>query len=97
MFHYQERLAIRFQVDDSKFPSDTSVSFRLIVTELVFNCLKRAFTNNRVGTIKVGFTCNGVEQVWMLEVADDGIGMLAAGERPATAGLGTSIVVLLVG
>ena len=66
MFHYQERLAIRFQVDDSKVPSDTSVSFGLIMTELVINCFKRGFTNDRVGTIKFGCTRNGVEQVWML-------------------------------
>ena len=96
MIHDRERLSIRVSVDDSKVPSETSISLGLIVTELVINSLKHAFTDDRKGVIRVDYAGNGAGEGWMLEVADDGIGMPTDGEHPATAGLGTSIVEALV-
>ena len=96
MVHDRERLAIHVEVDNSEVSSDASISLGLIVTELVINSLKHAFTNDRAGTIKVDYAGNGIGQGWMLEVADNGIGMPAAGETPAVPGLGTSIVEALV-
>lgn len=91
-----DRLSIRVEVDDSSVTSDFSISLGLIVTELVINALKHAFPNDRGGTIKVDYAGNGAHGGWMLEVADDGVGMSPAGEPPAAAGLGTSIVEALV-
>jgi two-component sensor histidine kinase len=64
-----------------------SVSLGLIVTELVINALKHAFTDGRRGRIVVDCAVHGPN--WVLSVTDDGIGMPAV---PVRAGLGTSIV-----
>ena len=71
-------------------------SLGLIVTELVINALKHAYPDDRSGTIKVGYAGDGEGGGWMLEVADDGVGMSPAGGKPATAGRGTSLVEALV-
>lgn len=85
-----ERLSLTTHIDDSVVDPDTSVSFGLIVTELVINCLKHAFPGRtQVGSIKVGYKSDG--ETWTLTVTDDGVGMPkdVANRRP---GLGTGIV-----
>lgn len=84
-----ENLTILVEVDDTSVHSDTSVSLGLIVTELVINCLKHAFPDDRAGTIRVSYTTNAAD--WTMSVDDDGIGMPAK-TADAKAGLGTSIV-----
>ncbi len=62
----------------------------LIVTELVINSLKHAYTDaDAEGTIKISF--HTVANGWILSVADDGIGIQGdhASGKP---GLGTGIV-----
>ena len=95
-----DRLSIAVEVDDSQVASDISVSFGLIVTELVINALKHAFPNDRKGMIRVSYRAIARpadapgEAGWMLEVSDDGVGMGASNDTRA--GLGTSIVEALV-
>jgi two-component sensor histidine kinase len=95
-----DRLSIAVEVDDSQVASDISVSFGLIVTELVINALKHAFPNDRKGMIRVTYCTIARpadapgEAGWMLEVSDDGVGMGAS--KDTRAGLGTSIVEALV-
>lgn len=96
MIEDPERLTIRVEVDDSEVTSDTSISLGLIVTEFVINALKHGFPNGRSGKILVDFAGNGHDKGWMLEVADDGVGMPLAGATPAIPGLGTSIVEALI-
>ncbi|WP_421933246.1 sensor histidine kinase [Phenylobacterium sp.] len=67
----------------------TSVSLGLIVTELVINALKHAFTGDRPGTIVVDCQVRGPN--WTLSVTDDGVGVNAQPGQ-LRAGLGTSIV-----
>lgn len=66
------------------------------MTELVIISLKDAFPDDRRGRIKVDYAGNGPDGSWMLEISDDGVGMPAPGDAPAVAGLGTSIVEVLV-
>lgn len=80
---------IEVTCDDSVTTAETSVSFGLIVTELVINGLKHAFPDNRKGKITVDYRSRGRE--WTLTVCDDGIGMSPDGES-SKPGLGTSIV-----
>jgi two-component sensor histidine kinase len=62
----------------------------LIVTELVINALKHAFSSGETGEIAVSYDARGSD--WRLSVSDNGVGPGEAGnERPHT-GLGTSIV-----
>ncbi|EPR23430.1 MULTISPECIES: sensor histidine kinase [Agrobacterium tumefaciens complex] len=88
-----ERLSIRVTVDDSSVPADVSISLGLIVTELVINALKHAFTDERTGLIEIDYQSSG--QDWTLSITDNGIGMPVGSDAPK-AGLGTGIVEALV-
>jgi chemotaxis protein methyltransferase CheR len=63
----------------------------LIVTELILNALKHAFTDDRTDRkIDVGFAVAGTN--WKLSVVDNGIGAPVGVFAQAKSGLGTSIV-----
>jgi two-component sensor histidine kinase len=81
--------SIKVSVDDSRVVADVSISLGLIVTELVINALKHAFTPEGDGEIVVNYRSR--EMDWTLSVSDDGVGMPPDSAR-ATPGLGTSIV-----
>lgn len=83
-------LTLTVEADDSVTTADKSVSMGLIVTELVINSLKHAYTDvDAKGTIRIGF--HSVDDGWKLTVADDGVGIQGdhASGKP---GLGTGIV-----
>ncbi len=84
-----DRLSIAVKADDSSVSADVSVSLGLIVTELVINALKHAFSGRPTGAIMIDYHSLGND--WTLSVADNGIGMPAGSEAPK-AGLGTGIV-----
>jgi two-component sensor histidine kinase len=84
-----DRLTISVTADDSTVEADVSVSFGLIVTELVINALKHAFPDERSGKIIINYESSGKD--WTLSVTDNGIGMPVGNEAPK-AGLGTGIV-----
>lgn len=84
-----ERIRIKVTVDDSVVPSDVSVSLGLIVTELVINALKHAFSDEQAGNIAIDYAAAGKD--WTLTVADDGMGISDGTDAPK-AGLGTGIV-----
>jgi two-component sensor histidine kinase len=82
-----KRLTIEAVVDDTTTNSDVSVSMGLIVTELVINAIKHAFSDETVGgKITVAFASK--KGNWLLSVSDNGSGM-PVGEKT---GLGTGIV-----
>lgn len=89
MIRDRSRIKIDVTCDDSTTNAETSVSFGLIVTELVINGLKHAFPENRKGRIAVDYLSSDGD--WTLTVSDDGIGMPDHGED-SKPGLGTSIV-----
>lgn len=71
--------------------SEHAVSMGLIVTELVINALKHAFSNGGKGVIIVRFESSATS--WRLSVSDNGVGMTTSlTEPPAKSGLGTSII-----
>jgi len=89
MIRDHNKQSIEVTADRSTVDADVSVSLGLIVTELVINALKHAFTEHAEGRITVDYHSQGPN--WTLSVGDDGVGMPAEADRPA-AGLGTSIV-----
>jgi len=89
MIRDHDKQSIKVSVDDSHVVADVSISLGLIVTELVINALKHAFTPEGGGEIVVTYQSN--EMDWTLSVSDDGVGMPPESAR-ATPGLGTSIV-----
>jgi two-component sensor histidine kinase len=84
-----KRLSIVTSVDDSVVKANVSVSLGLIITELVINALKHAFTRTRHGKIAINYRSDGPN--WALSVSDDGVGM-AGGSNTGKPGLGTGIV-----
>jgi two-component sensor histidine kinase len=83
------------EADDSFMPAERSVSLGLIVTELVINSLKHAFTGvHAKGAIRVGFQAS--DGGWVLTVADDGIGV-QGDHGSGKPGLGSGIVNALAG
>jgi two-component sensor histidine kinase len=77
--------------DAGTVTSREAVSLGLIVTELILNALKHAFTDDRTNRqIAVGFAVAGTN--WKLSVADNGIGAPVGVFAQAKSGLGTSIV-----
>ena len=90
MIDNPKRLTLDTVVDDTSTNSDVSVSMGLIVTELVINAIKHAFTDQTVGG-KITVTFKDNEGAWLLAVSDNGAGM-PAGEEQGKAGLGTGIV-----
>ena len=89
MIQDHDKISLSVTADDSTTTADTSTSLGLIVTELVINALKHAFPGDRDGKILVDYQSRGPN--WTLSVGDDGVGMPAE-QKPAKAGLGTSIV-----
>jgi chemotaxis protein methyltransferase CheR len=66
-------------------------SLGLIVTELVINSIKHAFSNEtKIGQITVAYDVSGTD--WKLSVADNGIGRPDGVLAQPKAGLGTGIV-----
>ena len=85
-----QRLTLESVVDDTTTNSDVSVSMGLIVTELVINAIKHAFSGRIAGgKVSVAFTSD--EGSWLLSVTDNGSGM-PAGKSRGKPGLGTGIV-----
>jgi len=89
MIRDHNRQSIEVSADKSTVDADVSVSLGLIVTELVINALKHAFTEHSEGKILVDYHSKGPN--WTLSVSDNGLGMPPESAR-APAGLGTSIV-----
>ena len=85
-----EILTIEVDAVEGSVSSSQSVSFGLIVTELVINALKHAYPVDQGGTIRVSYVTDG--SAWTLEVEDDGVGMPLDDRPAAVAGLGTNIV-----
>jgi len=83
------RLSLEVVAEDVTVDAGISVSFGLVVTELVINALKHAFPDKRGGKITVDYRAQGA--LWTLSVADTGVGM-PKGAPAAASGLGTSIV-----
>jgi two-component sensor histidine kinase len=82
------KLGLEVVAEDVTVDAGVSVSFGLVVTELVINALKHGFPDNRGGKITVDYQSEG--PMWTLSVADTGIGMPKA--PSAASGLGTSII-----
>jgi two-component sensor histidine kinase len=77
--------------DAGTVTSREAVSLGLIVTELILNALKHAFTDDRTDReIAIGFAVAGTN--WRLSVADNGIGAPIGVFAQPKSGLGTSIV-----
>jgi two-component sensor histidine kinase len=83
--------SITIDVDRILLPADKAVSAGMIVTELVTNALKYAYSESQPGEIRVLFKQSD-ETSARLAVEDDGVGVNAAQPSAASTGLGRKIV-----
>lgn len=67
------KIDVRTDIDNLELDVDTIIPIGLIVNELITNCLKYAFPNNRDGVISVSL--NEVDDYLLLVVEDNGIGL----------------------
>jgi len=93
----EKRRKLETRLEPLTLDSKRAVSVGLIVNELVTNALRHAFPDNREGHVLIGLSTRpaadqsgggGTEAV--ITVADDGIGLSSAGDKPG--GLGSAIV-----
>jgi len=82
-------LTLEVRADHATVTSQEATSLGLIVTELVINCLKHAFPNERSGIVRVVYKVGSA--AWTLSVSDNGIGMPVEG-IVRKSGLGTHLV-----
>ncbi len=81
---------LRVVADAGAVPSQQAVSIGLIVTELVINALKYAFTADmKDGRVVVGYEVKGDD--WKLSVSDNGVG-ISDHRNEGRTGLGTTLV-----
>jgi chemotaxis protein methyltransferase CheR len=83
-------ISIKVQATSGAATSSEAVSIGLIVTELVINALKHAFTSGETGEILVSYAAP--ESGWRLSVSDNGSGLVEVSDESPRTGLGTSIV-----
>ncbi|MGY6645686.1 MAG: sensor histidine kinase [Salinarimonas sp.] len=88
------QITISVDAEARMVPADVAMSLGLIVSELVINALKHAFTAGTNGRITVTYRVDG--QDWHLIVSDNGVGMPIGDYRPGATGLGKSIIAALV-
>lgn len=87
------RIQLEMDIDDLKVDVNNMVPLGLIINELVTNCLKYAFPDNKEGVIKISFHRDDLEMaggisedqkkgedeggdnVYLLEVSDNGVGL----------------------
>ena len=81
--------ALRLVADPIRLPTDRAVSLGVIVTELVSNACKYAYPAGS-GEVRVALHRVG-DDVFMLAVEDDGVGM-SGGISPGGTGVGTKLI-----
>jgi len=84
-------ISLQVHVQDGTTSSSQAVSLGLIVTELVINAFKHAFSGDRAGgTVNVAYDVAGPN--WRLSVSDDGLGKPTSHSDKPNPGLGTTII-----
>jgi PAS domain S-box-containing protein len=82
------------EIDDVELNIETSIPCGLIITELISNCFKYAFPNNRKGELKVSL--ENKENSYVLTISDNGIGFPKNIDFKNTKTLGLELVNNLV-
>ncbi len=88
-----ERIRLNFNVEEAMIDINTMIPVGLIVNELLSNCLKHAFPNDRSGQIDIGFHYNHPK--YRLTVTDNGVGFPENIDYKNTKSLGLRLVNIL--
>lgn len=90
MIGLSDRIVLDTALEDIVVPANRAAPIGLILTELLTNVIKHAFTGGRKGRVRVSLRRSTAGAV--LEVADDGIGLPRGPYRAAGGGMGLSLV-----
>jgi len=85
---------LRLEADRAELPSGIASALGLLVAELVANCFKHAFREERRGSILVSF--KEIRGGWKLQVADNGRGLPAGFDPMQSTGVGMRVITALV-
>lgn len=85
------RIQLLIDADDNTLNIDEMATCGLIVNELVSNCFKHAFPDNRKGTISISLKKTN-EHEFILSVKDDGVGLPEVLELRSIESLGLQLV-----
>lgn len=86
-------LNIQLNSSETKVNIDTAIPLGLIVNEILTNCFKHAFPNNRGGNISIH--SNVEDQILTLKISDDGVGFdISKVQQPAKS-LGLELIEIL--
>lgn len=66
-------IKLEMELDNARLDVDTAIPMGLIFNELITNCLKHAFPDERTGKIWINF--KKTDEGYVLMVADDGVGL----------------------
>ncbi|WLE98613.1 MAG: PAS domain S-box protein [Candidatus Electrothrix communis] len=91
----QQGISFHVEADGIALPVDTAVPCGLITNELITNSFKYAFTDNRPGKIIVRFIQE--DDLYILTVSDNGIGLPADYDWKSAKSLGLNLVRTLAG
>lgn len=72
--NYTINIRIDYDIDDIRLNSKTLIPLGLVITEIVTNCFKHAFTGKTNGTINISMKKSGILQ-FSLTISDDGCGL----------------------
>ncbi|HSN74387.1 MAG TPA: histidine kinase N-terminal domain-containing protein [Anaerolineae bacterium] len=89
-----KQITLRVQGPAIYLPSQQATACALVANELVLNALEHAFNGREQGTVLMQLADEGDQVV--LEVIDDGVGLLEAADREPSGSLGLTIVRTLV-
>jgi PAS domain S-box-containing protein len=89
-----ERLRLVMETDEVWLSAEKAMPCGLILNELIANCVKHAFPDNRSGTIRVTLRAEAESQV-TLSVADGGVGFPPELDFRHTESLGLQLICLL--
>jgi PAS domain S-box-containing protein len=91
--HRGDNISLVTDIQDLSLDIDTAITCGLITNELVTNCLKHAFPENRGGVISINLFSEEGKRV--LTVRDDGIGLPDKFDLTRTNTLGLKMVTML--
>ena len=89
-----EKISLNTNIENIFFDVDTCIPCGLIVNELLTNCVKHAFPDNKMGHINIDMQYN--EGIYTLNVSDDGVGFPESMDYKNTDTLGMQLVINLV-
>jgi PAS domain S-box-containing protein len=92
------KVHLKINVEDASLGIDTAIPCGLVINELLSNCLKHAFPEDRTGTVTVIFNKNKIEDglECNMVVSDNGIGIPEDLDIRKTKSLGLQLIITLV-